>query len=163
MLKPIEEERFEFVLYINNHIVCQRYIKVRDYNEEVVNSIELKELMDKITGMSIDRIGSFGIIPNFFKQKTREYLWDGYNPYADAVEKILDEQVKSIFDKVDNFQFEIKVDKKVIAKAEFSGNFFPPKVRYQVNIKEIIPQIVSEMRYFLALKKYTKKYGEITI
>jgi hypothetical protein len=37
----------------------------------------------------------------------------------------------------------------------FSGNLFPPKVRYSVDIKEIIPSIINEIRYSLAQKKYT--------
>lgn len=150
--KKIEEQRFEFVLYINDHIICQRYFNIRDYNEDSVKSLELKELVDNIAGMNNGSFGYLGLIPNFLKKRAVDYLWNNYNPYYVQPE----EGSKNIYDKIDNFQFEIKVDKNVVAKTQFSGNFFPPKVRYDVNIKEIIPSIMVEIRHFLSQKKYTK-------
>jgi hypothetical protein len=150
--KKIEEQRFEFVLYINEHIICQRYFNIRDYNEDSIHSLELKELIDNIAGMNIDSFGTMGIIPSHLKARAVDYLWNNYNPYFIQPE----EGVKNIYDKVDNFQFEIKVDKVSVAKTQFSGNFFPPKVRYDVNIKEIIPAIMAEIRHFLSQKNYSK-------
>jgi hypothetical protein len=46
-----EDQRFEFVLYINNHIICQRYFHIPNFNEDSVNSLEMKELIDNIVGM----------------------------------------------------------------------------------------------------------------
>lgn len=147
----VEEQRFEFVLYINDHIICQRYFNIREYNEDSLNSYEIKELMDNIAGMNIDNFGKLGIIPKYLKDKSVDYLWDNYNPYTTQKE----ETVKNIFDKIDNFQFEIKVDKKVVAKSEFSGNFFPPKVRYAVDVREIIPSIMTEIRQYFSQKNYS--------
>jgi hypothetical protein len=150
--KKIEEQRFEFIFYINDHIICQRYFNIRDYNEDSINSFELKELIDNIAGMNNDSFGSMGIIPSFLKARAVDYLWVNYNPYYIQPE----EGVKNIFDKIDNFQFEIKVDKTSVAKTQFSGNFFPPKVRYDVHIKDIIPAIMAEIRHFLSQKNYSK-------
>ena len=151
--KKIEEQRFEFVLYINDHIICQRYFNIRDYNEESVKSLELKELMDNVAGMNNGQYGALGIIPKYLQKKSKEYLWDNYNPYF--VQKEDEEAGKSIFDKIDNFQFEIKIDKVSVAKSQFCGNYFPPKVRYAVDVREIIPSIMSEIRYSLSQKNYT--------
>ena len=151
--KKIEEQRFEFVLYINDHIICQRYFNIRDYNEESVKSYELKELMDNIAGMNIGQYGALGIIPRYLQKKSKEYLWDNYNPYF--VQKDDEEAGKSIFDKIDNFQFEIKIDKISVAISQFCGNYFPPKVRYAVDFREIIPSIMSEIRHSLSQKNYT--------
>lgn len=150
--KKIEEQRFEFVLYINNHIICQRYFHIRDFNEESVNSLEIKHLMDSICGMNLNDFGSVGIIPNHLKNKSVDFLWNTYNPYSITPEQ----SSKPINDKVDDFQFEIRIDKQTVAKTMFSGNFFPPKVRYAVDIKEIIPAIMSEIRHYLSQKNYTK-------
>jgi len=150
--KKIEEQRFEFVLYINNHIICQRYFNIRDYNEDSLNSYEMKELLDNITSMNNDDFGSLGIIPRQLKDKSINYLWENYNPYYIKNE----EGAKNIFDKIDDFQFEIKVDKNVVASSYFSGNFFQPKVRYAVDIKGIIPSIMAEIRDYLSKKNYTK-------
>ncbi len=147
----VEEQRFEFILYINDHIICQRYFNIRDYNEDCLNSYELKELMDNIAGMDNDEFGKLGIIPKYLKNKSIDYMWDNFNPYF--IQK--EESGKNIFDKIDNFQFEIKVDKRTVAKSEFSGNLFPPKVRYAVDVREIIPSIMSEIRQYFSQKNYT--------
>jgi hypothetical protein len=75
-----------------------------------------------------------GLIPNHLKNKTIDYLWGNYNL------SILqgDEGSKNNYDKIDNFQFEIKVDKVSVGKSEFSGNVLP-KVRYAVDIKGNYP------------------------
>lgn len=149
--KKVEEQRFEFILYINDHIICQRYFNIRDYNEDSVKSLEIKELMDNIVGMNNGDFGYLGIIPKYLKDKSVDYLWNNYNPYFPQKE----ETIKNIFEKVDNFQFEIKIDKVSVAKSEFCGNFFQPKVRYSVDVREIIPSIMTEIRHYLSQKKYT--------
>jgi hypothetical protein len=153
------EERFEFLLYINKHIICQRYFSIKDYNEEVVNSIELKELMDAIVGMNNNDFGSMGIIPKHLKKKSIEYLWKFYNPYMDKKE----DPYKNIHEKEDIFDFEIRVDKTPIAQSTFSGNFFPPQVRYQVDIKELIPNIINEIKNTLTQKKYETTYANVEL
>ena len=150
--KTTEEHVFEFLLYINDHIICQRFLNIRNYNEDSINSLKVKELMDSIIGLNNGKFGELGIIPNHLKQKTLNYMWETYNPYLSNNE----DTYKGNSDKIDNFQFEIRIDGKTIGKGEFSGNLFPPKVRYAVDIKEIIPLIVNEIRYYLSLKKYTK-------
>lgn len=147
--RRVEEQRFEFVLFINNHIICQRYFNIRDFDEKSLNLENIKELMDSLTGVNTNEIGSMGIIPNFLKTKSVDFLWNTYNPYTLSQEQT----TRTTTDKVDDFQFEIKIDKSVIAKSTFSGNLFQPKVRYAVDIKEIIPSIMSEIRYFFSEKK----------
>lgn len=158
-MKKIEEQRFEFVLYINKHIVCQRYFNIRDYNEKVTKSLELKELMDRLVGMNNGGVGRLGLIPTRLKNKSIEYLWKNFNPYTQSRPEI----GKNIFEKLDTFDFEIKVDKNIIAQSTFSGNFFPPQVRYQVDIKEIIPEIIAEIKDTLSAKKYTTKYADAVL
>lgn len=146
--KKIEEQRFEFTLYINDtKIICQRYFNIRDFDEKY-NSADMKELLDNIVGMNTDDIGGLGIIPNRLKEKSVDYLWDNFNPYF-----VQETSTNLGTDKEDVFQFEIKIDKIVVGKAQFPGTIFPPKVRYQVDIKDIIPQIMSEIRYYLSVKK----------
>ena len=159
MNKKIEEQRFEFVLYINKNIICQRYFNVRNYNEKSLKSLELKELMDTLVGMNNGQFGRLGLIPSHLKAKAVDYLWKNYNSYYTKK----DDTVKNIFEKEVTFDFEIKVDKMTVAQSTFSGNFFPPQVRYQVDIKEIIPSIISEIEDTLNQKKYVTKYGDVTL
>ena len=148
--KKIEEQRFEFILYINDHIICQRYFNIKDYNEDSIKSSEIKTLMDRLVGMCNGSFGTLGLIPNRLKEKSVDYLWNTYNPYNFQSE----EAAKNTFERIDNFQFEIKVDKVSVAKSQFSGNLFQPKVRYAVDIKDIIPTIMNEIRYYLSQENY---------
>lgn len=146
-----EELRFQFILYINENIICQRYFNIYDFNEDSVKSLELKELMDAITGINNGQYSSQGIIPRHLKTKSINYLWETYNPYFIQQE----DSTRVNADKKDNFQFEIKIDEVSVAKSEFSGNLFQPKIRYAVDVREIIPEIMSEIRQSLSQKKYT--------
>lgn len=146
--RRIEEQRFEFVLFINDHIICQRYFNIRDYNDDVLYSWDMKELLDKLCGVNNGSWGEMGIIPKYLKAKAVDFMWNNYNPYDIKP----DQGPKNIYEKIDNFQFEIKVDKRVVGKIQFPGNLFPPKIRYAVDIKEIIPVIMSEIRYFFSQK-----------
>lgn len=146
--KKIEEQRFEFILYINNKHIIQRYFNIRDYDEDSRNSKDIKELMDNLIGMNNGSFGTLGIIPNRLKEKSVDYLWENFNPYAVQTQ----EDIKVNTDKDDNFQFEIKVDKTTLAKGQFPGSVFPPKVRYQVDVRDITPTIIAEIRDFLSKK-----------
>ena len=146
-------QKFEFVLRINNNIICQRYFSVEGYNRDVLKSSELKTLVDSIAGMNNGDFGTCGIIPKFLKDKSVDYLWDRFDPYSE-VRREEDASEKNIFKNEDIFTFEIKVDKNVVAKSTFSGNWFPTVVRYQVNIKPIIPSIIEEITEFFTKREY---------
>lgn len=149
--KKIEEQRFEFVLYINNNIICQRYFHIFDFNEDAIHSLEVKEMMDEIAGMNNGQFGTLGIIPNYLKQKSMQYLWDSYNPYFNQT----DESYKAPAKKGDMFQFEFKVDKRVVASAQFSNEFFTLNPKVSVDIREIIPAIMTEIRQTMSRKNYS--------
>lgn len=165
MTKKIEEQRFEFILYINDNIICQRYFSVKDFNEDSVYSVELKELMDRLVGMNTGGYSGLhsgmGIIPSHLKKKSMDIMWRFYNPHNIYQQKF--EENRNIFDKEDIFNFEIKVDRETIAESTFSGNYFPQQIRYQVDIKEVIPNIISEIRHTLSKKSYTHEYADVRL
>lgn len=145
------EQRFEFLLYINGHIIVQRYFNVIGYNDNVLDSMELKWLYDDCTYL----------IKENLKQKTEDYLYSRYNPYVKQEESDIPRE--NIYDKKHTFTFEIKIDKKSVIKGDFDGTIYPPAVRYQIDIKGLIPDIVYNIRKTLAMKKITKKYGEVEL
>jgi len=142
--KKIEEQRFEFVLYVNNNIVCQRYFHIFDFNEDSINSLDIKEMIDEIAGTS-------GIIPKYLKRKSIQYLWENYNPYFVQT----DESYRAPAKKGDEFQFEFKVDKRVVVATQFSNEFFTLNPRVNVDIREVIPEIMSEIRQTTSRKNYS--------
>ena len=56
--------------------------------------------------------------------------------------------------------FQIKVNNRVVVEKIFTGNDFPRKVRYDVDIRKIIPKIIEIVQIGLSQKNYTKNYGD---
>lgn len=148
----VKEERFEFVFYINDNIIVQRFFKVHRYNNNFKNSFEAKELMDQVMGMNNGDHGSLGLIPDSFKEQSMLEMWRGYNPYVE--QNADDIHVWDLFSRTDDFKLEIKVDKETVVEGHFCGNYFPTSVRHYVNINPIISDIISLMRQYMSLNSY---------
>ncbi len=142
-------KKFEFLLLINGHIVCQRYFNVREFNYDVLRSYELKTCVDRCVNL-ITGEGSTSM-PNEWtlKGKTWKYLWAGYNPYLDEYPPC---EVKNIYENEDIFTFQIRINGRVAIEKIFSGNDYPPKVRYDVDIRGVIPEIIAEIQETLGEK-----------
>lgn len=141
--KNVMGKKFEFLLLINDNIICQRYFNVKDFNPSVLQSYNLKTCVDRCVNF-ITGEGQWAI-PNEFtlKGKTWEYLWGGYNAYLD--EYPLPEK-KDLYEDEDIFKFQIRVNGHVVIERQFSGNDYPPKVRYDVDIRGVIPEIIAEIQ-----------------
>lgn len=143
-------DRFEFVLYVNDNIVCQRLFSIMDFNENFVKSHELKEMMDNLCGVNIDKWGTHGLIPSYLKSKSVNYLWESYDPYQPQTE----ETYKAPPKKGDNLKFEFKVDRRVVASAIFPNDYFTLSPKVIVDIREIVSKIINEIRTYSTQKKY---------
>ena len=93
---------------------------------------------------------------SFLKEKSVDFLWNNFDPYAEPSIN-LDPPVKN-----DVFTFEIKVDKNTVAKTSFSGDVYPKKAKINVDIKDLIPTIMAEIRTVFSQKKYTKVKPYVT-
>tara|TARA_R110000868_G_scaffold176916_2_gene414913 strand:+ start:14226 stop:14741 length:516 start_codon:yes stop_codon:yes gene_type:complete len=154
-----DDNKFEFKLTINDHIICQRYFPINDHDKE--ETYDVKSMMDELTGMNNNgQMGSLGIIPNFLKEQSVNYIWKNYDPYEKQAPENIDR--RGIFDNEDTIGFELRCDGRLVAKSAFSGNYFPTKVRYNINIKGIhdkdgnvilkgiIPEILSQVREYMS-------------
>jgi hypothetical protein len=156
-----KKERFEFMFKINGHPVCQRYFKIYNYNEDFKNSIELKEMLDSICGLNIDKYGSMGIIPEHLKKKSVDILWERHNPYMTVQDYIeyyenLEESEKD--DNKENnerdiFTFEFKVDGKVVGQYHFENVFYKMTSKHQIDIRPIIKDIIDNIIYYTTLEE----------
>lgn len=91
--REYRQERFQFVLSVNDNIICQRYFKINGFNEDSLNSLELKETVDEITTGIISSIPlqgmdkcltgmDKGLINSDLVSKSRVYLWYTNNKNA---------------------------------------------------------------------------------
>lgn len=144
--------RFEFLFSVNGHIICQRLFDITNYNEKVLKSMDLKWLADDCVE----------IIHRDMKDKSVDQIWKYFNPYAEQTLEDI-EKSKYISDKKHVFDFEIRVDKKTVIKKQFDGSVYSPNVKYQVDIKDVIWDLISEIRLVFSQKNFTKNYGEVKI
>ena len=58
-------ERFQFLLYVNENVICQRYFRINNFDYQSIESLELKEVMDDCVRM----------IQKDLVEKSRVYMW----------------------------------------------------------------------------------------
>jgi len=159
---------FEFVLRINDHIICQRYFNIKNYNNDCRESLEMKEMMDDIMGVS--QVEQLGLIPEFFKYQC---INNSYKPYHaqnnylnDKVDiftlEVLKNNVNRLRDKDGDFNLD-DLQKQSIAISMFDGKIFHPNVRYEIDVRSIIPDIIRTIQDAMSDRKYTKDYGSSRI
>lgn len=144
-------KKFEFILYINGNIICQRYFSVKNYNKKVIKSLDIYDCVTDCVK----------IIEDDLRQKTEDYLYKQYNPYQEQTQE--DIQVVNIYEEEDVFDFEIRVDERTVAMRRFSGNKYPQRVRYSVDIREIIPTLIKEIQTTLSREKIDVEYCGIEL
>jgi len=151
--KNYENLPFEFYLRINGNErpIVGRNFNVKGYNPKSLRSMDIKYCIDDIVSMIEDQ----------FRSKSEDYLYKYYNPYSTQNPEDID--VKDLFEEEDIFSFEIRVHGNVVAEKQFSGNWYPPKVRYDVDIRKLIPGIISKIQKTLSSKKLTTEYAGITL
>lgn len=153
MKKSYDNLPYEFLLSINNKPIVGRNFHIKGFNPDSLKSIELKDIIDDATS----------VIEEQFKLKSNVYLWRYYNPYLTQTMEEVEELKKDIYENEDLFTLQIKVKGRVVAQKIFSGNNYPPKVRYDVDVRSIIPEIISIVQNGLSLKKYSQEYCGYTL
>ena len=144
-------KKFEFILSINGNIICQRYFSVKNFNPKVLRSVDLTECVEECVRL----------IQKDLKNKTYEYMYNSYNPYRKQLQE--DIMVENIYDNEDVFDFEIKMDERTIIKKRFTGNVYPQRVRYSVDVRKIIPSIIKEIQETFYLQIFDVEYSGIAL
>ena len=139
-MKTFPVQNYDFELLINNKIICKRYFNIINYNNNCKKSYEIKEMISDL----------ILTIENQLKLKSINSLWDSYNPYVSKnVSNVTERNNKN-----DMFKLNISVDSKIIISGYFDGNKYQPKIRYQVDIKPIIPTLMKTIRFYMSFSDY---------
>ena len=136
MQKTEEKEEFEFVLSIGDNIICQRFFTVRNHNHRSLKSLDLYWSVDNIKDIIVKQLISktLDVVDEYFKE--------------DMTKKVVDE----------DFTIYIKRGTKTIMTRIFPAYIYPPKVRYSVDIRPKISQILRELTDTLSTKKTNSYY-----
>jgi len=145
MKKKYKTHPYEFLFLINGNPIVGRNFPINNFNRESLRSYELKETIDD----------AVGLIQKHFKNNTYNYM-DRYYNYLVATTAEEDTKPVDIYENEDFFTLQIKVRGRVVCEKIFSGNDYPPNVRYDVDIRKIIPKIIDYLQQGLSRKNYTK-------
>ena len=143
-MKKYKTHPYEFLFLINGNPIVGRNFPINNFNRESLKSHELKETIDD----------AVGLIQKHFKNKTYNYMDRYYNYFVTSTEE--QTEPVDIYENEDFFTLQIKVRGRVVCERIFSGNDYPPNVRYDVDIRKIIPKIIEYLQQGLSRKNYTK-------
>ena len=134
--------KFEFLLKINGNIICQRYFNVRKHNSKTLTSVELYEQVDAIRTK----------LKYYLKSRSWDYLYEQYNQYTNVV-NLSEQDLEGSEQEV--FEVEIKENGRNLITTILPSHQYPTRVRYTVDIRPLIPEILSDLSDTLSLRNST--------
>jgi hypothetical protein len=128
-MKEQDVTKLEFLLTLNENIVVQRFFNVKGFNSRARNSVDLYEFF-KNTAETLQYD---------LKMKTVVYMLDNK-------ETIMHDPTvmeTSFTDGPEYFNLFIKLGDQTICHRIFDGKKFPPKVRYTVDVRPYLKDILK--------------------
>jgi len=123
--------KVEFLMTLNNNFVVQRFFNVKGFNPKAKNSVELT---DYIKDLATE-------LQTKLRNKTVVYMLENrFQIEEDA--SILE---TSNTDGPETFNIILKVGNETICHRIFDAKVYPPKVRYTLDIRPSIKNILREL------------------
>ncbi len=148
-MKEQDSTKMEFLLTLNDNIVVQRFFNVRGYNPKAADSVDLYHLVYDIAQD----------LQYHLKMKTVIYMTDNSESIMhDAT--IMD---TSYTDGPEIFNIFIKNGDTTICHRIFDGKFFPPKVRYTVDVRPFLKDILRDLTDIFSSQTLSFKYLDLDL
>ena len=148
-MREQDTTKMEFLLTLNDNIVVQRFFNVKGYNPKAKNSLELygfiKSLSDELH--------------YYLKMKTVVYLLDN----KDAIVHDPSIMETSFTEGPENFNIYVKVGDTTLCHRIFDGKMYPPKVRYTVDVRPFLKEVLRELTDIFSSRKLTYQYLEFDL
>jgi hypothetical protein len=145
-MKEQDITKLEFLLTLNDNIVVQRFFNVKGFNPRAKNSVELYEFLKDVSDT----------LKYDLKMKTTVYMLDN----KDAIMHDPAVMETSFTDGPEVFNIFIKLGEQTICHRIFDGKMFPPKVRYTVDVRPYLKDLLKGLTdIFSAQKLYFKYLG----
>ena len=148
-MKEQDSTKMEFLLTLNDNIVVQRFFNVRGYNPKAKNSLELYEFMKSLSEE----------LHYYLKMKTVVYMMDN----RDAIEHDASIMNTSFTDGPEVFNLFVKVGEQTICQRIFDGKKFPPKVRYTVDVRPFLKDVLRELTDIFSNPELSYQYLEFDL
>ena len=147
--KPMKEQdltKMEFLLTCNNNIIVQRFFNVRDFNSEAKSSMEFYNFIKDFKENLCDEL----------KMKSIVYLLDNTFEIQENPEMLN----TSFTDGPESFNIFVKVNEQTICHRVFDAKLYPPKIRYTVDIRPHIKNLLSGLTEIFSSKNFDFEYME---
>ena len=148
-MKEQDSTKMEFLLTLNDNIVVQRFFNVRGYNPKAKNSLELYEFIKSLSEE----------LHYYLKMKTVVYMMDN----RDAIEHDASIMETSFTEGPENFNIYVKVGEQTICHRILNGKMYPPKVRYTVDVRPFLKELLRELTDIFSSRKLTHQYLEFDL
>lgn len=142
--------KFEFLLTLEDHIICQRYFNVKSFKSRNIKSLDLYDVVNSIKSEINDSL----------KKKSLDYLMSLYNTYTHTV-NLSQQDLEN--DNKENFNIYIKLNNEVVTHRIFPAWIYPGKVRYTVDVRPKISGFLKDLTDVLSAQKVQRKYLETTL
>lgn len=145
-MRQSETTKVEFLLTLNNNIIVQRFLNIKNINPNAKDSLEI---YDFVKYFSED-------LEKYLKMKSIGYLVDNKDSILNDP-TIMD---TSSTDEAELFNIYIKISDQIISHRIMDGKQYPPKVRYTVDIRHFIKDSLKELTNILTSENLTHQYLE---
>ena len=140
----VDLTKLEFLMTVNDNFIVQRYFNVKDYNPKAKNSAELMQVLD----------GFVEQLKRHLKLKTVTYMSDNQYEIMENPE-VLD---TSFTDGPEVFNIYLKNGNNIMMHWTFDAKLYPPKVRYTVDVRPFLKEILNSLTEVFSTKKLTYDY-----
>ena len=143
-MKEQEITKMEFLVTLNDNIIVQMFFNVKGYNPKAKNSYELYEFMKSVKDT----------IQYDMKMKTVIYMVDN----REAIEYDPTIMETSYTEEPEIFNLYVRVGEQTLCHRIFDGKLFPPKVRYTVDLRPYLKEILRELTDIFSNYKLSYEY-----
>ena len=148
-MRDQDSVKLELLMMVNDNIIVQRFFNVREFNNDAKNSLELYELLREFK----DDIHSQ------LSLKTVTYMTDNMYEIINNP-NILE---TSYIDGPEYFNIFIKQNDVTICHRQVDAKVYPPKVRYTVDVRPHLKNLLMNLTDIFSSKNLTKKYLDVTL
>ena len=148
-MKDQESVKLEFLMMVNENIIVQRFFNVREFNDNAKNSLELYELLREFKDD----------IQSQLSLKTVTYMTD--NMYEIINNPAILETSNT--DGPEYFNIFIKQNDVTICHRQVDAKVYPPKIRYTVDVRPHLKNLLNGLSDIFSSKNLTNKYLGVTL
>jgi hypothetical protein len=135
--------KFEFLLSLEGHIVCQRFFNVRDHVDQARRSMDLHYYVKNICEDFMEDL----------KIKSSNYLCENQNYILNS--EVVDD---SAIPEKEHFLMEIKLGEDVFIQRQYPAYLYHPKARYTVDVRPRLKRILSDLTDILSSEELETSY-----